>query len=93
MAEIAVRPEELVRTAGQLARAAERLSGVTRSLARADRGDVGSAGLADALDDFADEWRHGLGLLGQAADVTAAQLRESARAYVDVDQAIAGACS
>lgn len=93
MADIAVRPDELVRTAGELARAAERLGGVSRSLARADGGDVGSPGLADALDDFADDWRHGLGLLGQAADVTAAQLREAARAYADVDRVIAQACS
>lgn len=93
MGDIAVRPDELVRTADQLARAAERLTGVTRSLAGADRADVGSPGLADALEDFADEWRHGLGLLGEAAEVTAAQLREAARAYVDVDRVIAQACS
>ena len=93
MGEIAVRPAKLLETAGQLDRAAQRLSGVTRAMGAADGAATGHHGLAGALDHFRDEWRHGLGLLGETADVTAGRLREAARAYVAVDDAIVQACS
>ena len=91
--EIAVRPEELEQTAAQLDRAASRLAGVTRALAATDGTAAGDRGLACALDDFRDDWRHGLGLLGRTADVTSARLREAARAYAAVDDAVVRACS
>jgi uncharacterized protein YukE len=91
--EIAVRPAELLDTAAELDRAAQRLSGVTRALAATDSAVTGDGRLAAALDGFRDEWQHGLGLLGETADVTAARLREAARAYVTVDDAVASACS
>ena len=93
MGEIAVRPAELLETATQLDRAAQRLAGVTRALAATDGAATGAGGLAAALDDFRNDWRHGLGLLGGPADVTAGRLREAARAYASVDEAIVRACS
>ena len=93
VSEIAVRPAALLETAGELDRAAQRLAGVTRALAGADGAATGHRGLAAALDDFRDDWRHGLDLLGATADVTAGRLREAARAYVAVDDAVARACS
>jgi hypothetical protein len=92
MPDIAVRPDELAATAQRLQHVGERLSGITRQLSRSSTSDVGARGLADALDDFNDHWKHGLGQLGEAADVTGAQLAEAARAYDVVDGAIAAAC-
>ena len=92
MGEIVVDPARLAQTARELTRAGERLSGVSRQLARTSAGAVGDDGLAAALDGFSDDWRHGLGLLGDAAAVTGDRLAEAARAYSGVDGAIAQAC-
>lgn len=93
MGEISVLPAELLEAAVRLDRAAQRLDGVTRALAGVDSATTGARGLAGALDDFRDDWRHGLGLLGRTADVTAGRLREAARAYDAVDEGLARACS
>ena len=92
MGEIVVQPARLRRTARELTSAADRLRGVSRQLSRTSTAAAGHSGLANALDDFADEWKHGLGQLGEAAAVTGEQLTEAARAYSEVDGAIAQAC-
>lgn len=92
MAEIVVDPAQLSRTARRLTQAGSRLAGVSRSLARADAGGVGSPGLAGALEDVAEDWRRGLSALGDAAAATGGQLAAAARAYADVDRAVADAC-
>ena len=92
MSEVVVDPARLSRTAQQLTQAGDRLRGVSRALARTSAGSVGSGGLAAALEDFSDDWRHGLGRLAEAAGGTGAQLAEAARAYADVDSAVAQAC-
>lgn len=92
MAEVVVDPVRLARTAQQLTQAGDRLRGVSRALTRTSAASVGSGGLAGALDDFSDDWRTGLGRLGEAAGVTGQQLAEAARAYAEVDRAVAEAC-
>lgn len=90
MGELVVEPLRLHRTAQELASAAERLGAVSGRLSGAGAGAVG--GLAGALEDFARDWRHGLRQLGEAAAATGAQLTEAARAYSEVDGAVAEAC-
>lgn len=90
--EVIADPVRLSSTAQQLTHAGQRLRGVSRALARTTAGSVGHGGLAGALEDFSADWKHGLGQLGEAAGVTGAQLAEAARAYADVDRAVAEAC-
>jgi uncharacterized protein YukE len=90
--EVVVDPVRLARTAQQLTQAGDRLRAVSRALTRTSAGSVGHGGLAAALEDFADDWRHGLGQLGEAAGATGGGLAQAARAYAEVDRAVAEAC-
>jgi hypothetical protein len=90
--EVVVDPARLAPTAQQLTHAGERLRGVARALTRTSAASAGSGGLAGALDDFSADWEHGLGRLAEAAGVTGDRLQQAARAYVDVDRAVAEAC-
>ncbi|HVM26937.1 MAG TPA: hypothetical protein VM433_04600 [Mycobacteriales bacterium] len=92
MGQVTVDPDDLDRTARRLQRAGERLGGISRQLARTGPAAIGDPGLASALDDFGEHWKHGLRQLGEAADVTGAQLAEAASAYRLVDRAVAEAC-
>lgn len=89
---IVVHPAQLEATATRLTATGERLAAVARQLAGTGTEHVGHRGLARALDDVADDWRHGLDQLAQASAVTGAQLTEAARAYRAVDAAVARAC-
>lgn len=55
-------------------------------------GATGHRGLEGALARFADHWEHGIRQLAENSRVVAAQLRESAEGYGNVDAAVRSAC-
>jgi hypothetical protein len=76
-------------TSARLARVEGELHAASTALRAVGSGDLGSARLAGACDDFRDRWGHGIGQLGRAADVVRQQLDEALRVYGEVDREIA----
>lgn len=91
MAEIAVELDVLAGVASWLDRAGEQLDGMSGSLARPTAAQTGHAGLARALDEFADRWEHGLRAAATAVDTAGDQLAEAMRVYSTLEEQIAEA--
>jgi hypothetical protein len=85
MGELFVDLTALRATSAQLARAESELRAASCALRAVGSADLGSARLAGACDGFRDRWGHGIGQLGQAADVVRQQLDEALRVYAEAD--------
>lgn len=86
MSVLRVQGSELHRLARGLDSSANRLRGVSRSLASAGSGGLGSADLDEACGEFAESWEYGVGKLGELAGGASEFLRKTVQTFGDVDQ-------
>lgn len=93
MCQITVEITAMEDVAGVLDVTGERLDGAARSLPRATGAPAGHAGLASALDQFADCWEHGLRAVATAVDTAGDQLAEAMRVYRTLEDQISDAAA